>query len=177
MAVAPVVVSTHWVDACLDKGRLLPSEDFLLKDSERETLLGFRLSDTLARAKKNNRRLLAGETIYCTPNVYETYKIIIEANGGRCLMFRGSSRGGAGLGAGKTNGTTDAGNESDWSDNDDMLLVSGETPEEKNLWTAFDRMAASEHCVGRVLRTEWLLHVVMKQELQWEEANRFLLDN
>ena len=88
-------------------------------------------------------------------------------------MFRGSSRGGAG----KTNGTPDEGNESDRSDKDDMLLVSGETPEEKNLWTAFEKMAASEHCDGRVLRTEWLLHVVMKQELRWDEAEKFLLDN
>ncbi|KAI9775657.1 MAG: hypothetical protein M1839_000982 [Geoglossum umbratile] len=172
MAVAPVVVSTHWVDACLDKGRFLPPEDFLLKDTERETLLGFRLSDALKRAENNSRRLLAGEVVYCTPTVCETYKIIVEANGGCCLIFRGSSRGGAGPGTNKANGTDD---ESDWKDKDDMLLVSSETPEEKNLWTAFERVAASRHCQARILRTEWLLHVVMKQELKWEEAEKFQL--
>ncbi|KAH0565393.1 hypothetical protein GP486_001210 [Trichoglossum hirsutum] len=176
IAVAPIVISTHWVDACLDKGQYLPLEDFLLRDTDGEERLGLRLADTLKRAKKNNRRLLAGETIYCTSNIYDTYKTIIEANGGRCLIFRGSSRGGAGSNASKANGTTDTDDESDGREIDDMLLVSGETPEEMNLWVAFDKMALSEGRGAKVTRAEWLLDVVMKQELEWEEVEKFCFD-
>ncbi|KAH0536184.1 hypothetical protein FGG08_006923 [Glutinoglossum americanum] len=177
MAAAPVVISTHWVDACLDKGRLLRPEDFLLKDTEGESRLGLRLADALKKAKQNRRSLLADETIYCTLAVYDTYKIIIEANGGRCLIFRGSSRGGAGSNASKAAGTAVTDDESDGKGNDDMFLVSGETPEEKNLWTAFEKMAASKGRGARVVRTEWLLDVVMKQELNWKEAEKFYLSH
>jgi hypothetical protein len=177
MAVAPVVISTHWVDACLDKGRFLPTEDFLLNDTEGEARLGLRLADALKRAKKNNRHLLAYETIYCTPNVYDIYRAIIEANGGHCLIFRGSSRGGAGLNASKANGTAGTDDESDGRENDDMVLVSGETTMDKSLWTSFEKMAASKGRGARVIRTEWLLDVIMKQELNWEEAEKFYFDS
>ena len=177
MAVAPVVISTHWVDACLDKGQLLPPEDFILKDTEGEARLGLRLADALKRAKANNGCLLANETIYCTPNIYDIYKTIIEANGGRCLTFRGSSRGGLGSNASKANGTAGTGYESDGKEKDEMFLVSGETPEEKKFWTAFEKMSASKGRPASVMRAEWLLDIVMKQELEWEEAERFLVDH
>lgn len=91
LAYSPVVVTTDYVESCVREGELLNPEDYLLRDKTTEQRLGINLQESLARAKVNRRQLLKGATIYCTQSVHggvETYKAIVEANGGVCLPFK-----------------------------------------------------------------------------------------
>ncbi|KAM0789281.1 hypothetical protein ACM66B_000121 [Microbotryomycetes sp. NB124-2] len=78
LAVAPFIVTTAWVDACIAAGRLVDEAPYLLKDEAKEKALGDTLVNILARAR--SRRLFEGKTVYVTkgvePEVSKIQKIL-----------------------------------------------------------------------------------------------------
>ena len=173
LAYAPAVLSSEFVDYCLEKGEIGPEEKFLLKDLQTERRLGIRLKDALKNARANERRLLKGISIYCTPNVHggvETYKAIVEANGGRCMPFRARH--------GAVSSETTAVEKHEHSHRaeaqDDqarkyMYLLSNDGRDERKLWPKFRQMARENQLLPRIVKTEWLLDVAMSQELKWQD--------
>ncbi|CDO76219.1 hypothetical protein BN946_scf184894.g8 [Trametes cinnabarina] len=86
MAVAPYVLGESWAKASAGVRRLLPEDQFMIKDPETEKKYGFSLADALQRAKKNAGKLFAGKTFYVTPKVPVDTKLlknVVTANGGQ----------------------------------------------------------------------------------------------
>ncbi|KAI9801031.1 MAG: hypothetical protein M1825_003566 [Sarcosagium campestre] len=179
LALAPVIVSTHFVDHCLDKHELPRPERYLLKDTEAERRLGFKLKDAVRRAGTNKRHLLRGKSIYCTANVhggFDTYKAIVAANGGQCMLFR--ARPGAVRSRAVGMGDRD---DEEAAEGDDVVevpeviyLLSGDTDEERKLWPRFKGMAQENGMRAKVVKTDWLLDVTMAQELR--DASSYEID-
>lgn len=172
LAYAPVVVSSEFLDYCVEKGEVPPAEKYHLQDPETEGRLGIKLKDSLANAKRNERRLLSGISVYCTPNVHggvETYKAIVEANGGNCMPFR------ARHGALTSKNTAAANNGVEEKDHGSqyVYLLSGDTREDTKLWPKFRHMAQENGLVARIVKTEWILDVAMSQELRWQDDYEF----
>ncbi|KAI9790287.1 MAG: hypothetical protein M1816_005312 [Peltula sp. TS41687] len=194
LAYAPVVVSSDFLDHCIEKGEVPAAEKYHLKDPETEGRLGIKLKDSLANARRNERRLLKDITVYSTPNVHggaETYKAIVEANGGTCVPFR--ARHGAIITSSsnihnKTTTTTTANDDDDGGDGDGaggktdqakedahryVYLLSGDAKEDTKLWPKFRQMARENGLVPRIVKTEWILDVAMSQELRWQDDYQF----
>jgi len=66
LAYGPVTVSTDFIDKCLEKNKVVNVDDFLLEKQKDKQAAGMQLKDSLARARKNCRRLLDGVAVYCT---------------------------------------------------------------------------------------------------------------
>ncbi|KAI9738968.1 MAG: hypothetical protein M1818_005282 [Claussenomyces sp. TS43310] len=161
LATGPVVLSTDFIDTCLE-GHAAPStEDFLLKDPQNEKRLKLKLKEVVRRAKSNPRRLLGGIVVYCTTEIQngpETYKAIVEANGGTFVIYRGR----------RGNLVKLAEAEDDEEEEEEpVYLLSGTRPEEKRLWPKFTQMAQDSHMEPRIVLTEWLLDTAMAQKLMW----------
>ena len=192
LAYGPVVLSTDFVTDCLSHNQVPEVNEYLLQDETTEKRLGIKLRDSLSRARKNARTLLRDVVVYCTPTVHggvDTYQAIVEANGGRCLSFR-PRQGGPFL----TNGTTSKSvpstgpsnhdDDLDPKDDDDangkeiryVYLLSGETAEERKLWSKFRQMVKASGGGGgveaRIVRTEWILDVAMSQDMKWRNDYR-----
>lgn len=162
LAYAPVVLSTQFVEQCLAENKKLPPERFELKDPPGEQRLGVTLADATARAKINKGQLLRGYSIYCTENIhggYETYKSIVEANGGNCLLYRARAA---------TNAAT-----RDSEDMDEpaqyMYLMSGVTPDEAKLWPKFRKTARAAGKTPRIVKTDWMIDMGLSQRIQWHD--------
>ncbi|KAI9829841.1 MAG: hypothetical protein M1826_005418, partial [Phylliscum demangeonii] len=191
LAYAPVVLASDFIPHCVQLPRhcAAPPHDltpFLLRDHAAEDRLGVRLLDALARAHANQRRLLRGIAIYCTPSVhggFETYKAIVEANGGACLPFRGrlgavaiaaledpvdggdgEHGAGAGEGAGEGEGEGADDRRSRYAY---AYLLTGDSREEKKVWARFRHWARQNDLAPRVVRPDWVLDAAMSQLLQW----------
>jgi hypothetical protein len=152
----------------LKAGELLPTDDFILIDKEREKKLGLNLKKSLAKAKANNRKLLDGETVFCTSNVqggFDTFKAIVEANGGECRLFRGSARGGLDTQV----SSMEHGNSGDHSS---VVLVTNE--QDKNAWIPFVKMVEAKRHKASIYGTDWLLDLAMKQEIVYDESYSLL---
>jgi hypothetical protein len=161
LASGPTVLSTDFLDMCLQKGSLQDEEDFLLKDPESEKKFGVKLKDAISRAKANQRSLLRNVPIYCTqaiPNGTETYQAIVAANGGHCLLYTGRP---------VVREIKDPENDPDAGE--PIYLLTGQKPEERKLWASFEEMAKSGNMEPRVVDTEWLLDVVLLQKSQWNK--------
>jgi Regulator of Ty1 transposition protein 107 BRCT domain/twin BRCT domain len=164
LAYAPVVLSTDYIDACLERAECLVPEKFLLKDPDNEKKLGVSLTLSHSRAIENRKQLLRGRTIYCVENIhgdFEVFKSIIEANGGQCLQYRGrptnlipSTRAGS-----ETSGTED-------SVQNEVYLLSGAGPQHKKYWSKFRAMAEHSRKSPRIVTAEWLLETAMCQSIQ-----------
>jgi len=155
LAHGPVVISDRFIDDCLANGGHLDPEDYLLEDKEFEKKVGYKLSGALLRAKENKGRLLRGHSIYVTEAVrggFETYRSIIEVNGGKCLMYR--ARAATSLRAGVDEDTD--GSES--GQPEFVYLVSGQTHEEAKLWPKFKQMVEAAGKNPRIVRNDWLLN-------------------
>ncbi|KAI0630063.1 hypothetical protein C8Q77DRAFT_1063909 [Trametes polyzona] len=86
MAVAPYVISEKWAVASAATKKLLPEEKYMINDPETERKYGFKLAESLKRAKKNAGRLFTGKTFYVTPRVPVDSKLlknVVTANGGQ----------------------------------------------------------------------------------------------
>ena len=169
LAHAPVVLSTDFVDQCVAENKHLPPENFELKDVEGEKRLGFKLSESTARAKENKGHLLQSCTIYCTESVkggFETYKAIIEANGGQCLLYRAraSSKTSARAGVPHKNNKDE-----DSSSPEYLYLVSGVTYEESRLWVKFQQMAETKGMIPRIVKTDWIIDLALSQQIRWHD--------
>ena len=163
MAYAPTIISTEFIDRCLEEDELLESIDFLLQDEANEKRFSISLAQSQKRAKDNRNRLLQGRIIYCVENVhggFETYKSIVEANGGYCNMYRGrpvtmvpSRR---------------ADSETSTADDDaqaEVFLISGAGKDQERLWARFRQMAEGSRKVPKVVRPDWLLESAMAQQV------------
>ena len=169
LARAPVILSTSFVDQCLARNELLSPTNFLLADPESEKRLGFTLNDALIRARANKQRMLQGLTIYSTEGLhggFETYKSIIEANGGRCLLYRAR----AGLVASsRTSGPDGASDGEGHEDSEVVYLISGFSPDETRLWRKFRQMVQSSGKMPRIVKTDWILDIALSQRVQWND--------
>ncbi|KAK8046593.1 hypothetical protein PG996_014657 [Apiospora saccharicola] len=162
------VVSSSWIETCLDTGEVPPPTDYLLKDKENEQKMGLKLQTSVARAAANKGRLLRGLPIYCTASIKngtESYKVIAEANGAQFLVY--------GPRSGSTIKPTDP--DEDPEGPDPVYLLSTANPEEKKLWKKFEDMARQGNMEPRVVASDWLLDVVMKQELTFDD--KYLVTN
>jgi len=173
IARAPVLVSTDFVDDSLEKNEELDPGKYLLKDPEGEKRFKLKLPEVLKLAKANKGHLLRNQSIYCTENVqggFETYKSIIEANGGTCLLYRAR----AGSITSKKVGLMDTEDRDDDSDTDKpepeyVYLVTGTTPEEARLWSKFRDTVQEVGKVPRVVRTDWMLDLALRQQIKWDD--------
>lgn len=170
LAHAPIVLSTDFIDDCLHSNERLDPNSYLLKDAEGEGRIGHKLSDALVRAKQNKGRLLQGMQIYVTEAIhggFETYKAIVEVNGGKCFLYRAR--------AGSHTAPRANTDDSDADDNDDnerfrnVYLISGTTPAEAKLWPRFRQMVEAKGKAPLVVRNDWMLNIALSQEIHWKD--------
>ncbi|KAH8808419.1 BRCT domain-containing protein [Xylogone sp. PMI_703] len=160
LATSPIVLSSDFVDKCITEGKLPDPNSYLLNDKENEKKFDMKLKESLARAKVNKRQLLRGTPIYCTaevPNGPDTYKSIVEANGGLFYVYRARS--------GSTIKRINP--EEDENGGEPVYLITGLRPEERKLWPKFEEMAKGGNMEARIVQPEWLLEVALSQELKW----------
>ncbi|KAK5168227.1 regulator of Ty1 Transposition [Saxophila tyrrhenica] len=179
LACAPTVVNTSYLDHALNENGLIEDPE-LLQDDENEERFGFTLADALERAKINNRKLFHGWTIYVTrdvPGGFDTYKDIVELNGGSAVVYGG--RKGLEL-AKRAQDDSDAGPEVKHQGGKEefgcVYLVAGESAAEKHLSKLFRELAANQGLEARVVKHDWLLNTAMSQEVVWDEERYALKD-
>lgn len=163
MAYAPSIISTDFIDRCLEEEELLDPDDFVLQDKENEKRFHISLAQSQKRAKQNGNKLFQGRTIYCLGHIhggFETFRSIIEANGGRCHLFRGrpgtmvpSRRGDSETGVMDDDGQAE------------VFLISGPEKDQAWLWDKFLQMAEGSRMTPRVVRSDWLLGSAMAQQI------------
>lgn len=168
---APIVLSTDFVDECLAENKRLPPENYKLNDIEGEKRLGYKLSDSTKRAKENKGHLLKNYTIYCTEAIhggFDTYKSIIESNGGKCLPFRVRASSIASTRGGGLDGNEDG--EAPILP-EYLYLLSGVSHEEIRLWTKFRQIAHGERMIPRIVKTDWIIDLALSQRIVWNESH------
>jgi hypothetical protein len=126
------------------------------------------LRASLARAKENNRKLLKGWQVFCTERItggFDTYKAIVEANGGSCLLFKNKTN----MSTSKRMLNTEipAANQEDYANF--LYLVSDTSKEEVALWEPFNKMAEKANMEPMIVKKEWLLGVAMSQTITWKD--------
>ncbi|KAF3939451.1 hypothetical protein ABW19_dt0203440 [Dactylella cylindrospora] len=163
LARAPVIVTAKWVQECIKQKAIVDTKPYLLKDPDGEKKLKINLSDSLARAKQNEGMMLEGLYVYITPNVgggWETFKKIVEANGGMGYLFKAVKRGGVI-------------ENKDASTTKKLVLVSA--AKDEKLWNGFRKMAKEAGWDPLVYRTDWLLDVAMGQKMVW--SDKYFISN
>ena len=173
---APEIVNTGYLDYALKHKALQEASAYGLHDREMESKYGINLDGSVKRAKENNHKLLRGWTIYVTDKVaggFDTFKDIIEANGGVAIPYRGRT----GIQLPRRRLTMaedpDAGLESQNQggdvETDYVYLISGSSEEEIKLWAAFRKMAEKQGLKERIVKTDWVLNCAMAQRVEWNE--------
>lgn len=160
MAYAPTIVSTDFVDACLDNDELQDPEKFKLIDKDNEKQLGLSLTLSKERAKENQNKLFEGRSVYCMTNVnggFDTYNKIVQANGGICMQYQGRK--------GTRVKSYRAGSEGSADENTDVYLISPEQGDNSKLWQQFQSMVQSSRMTPRIVGTDWLIESAMRQEI------------
>lgn len=171
IASAPLVVDTKFLDAALKQKRLIEDPP-MLRDREGEERMGFKLEESLERAKVNERKLFKGWSIFVTKDVkggFETYKDIVSLNGGTALLYTG--RTGLVLPKRKIEESpgAESQNQGGEAEYDFVYLVSGESEAEMKLWGKFRDMAHKQGLEARVVGTEWLVCAGLSQQVGWKE--------
>ncbi|KAI1100607.1 BRCT-containing protein [Jackrogersella minutella] len=162
------IVSSSWIEQCLDKRELLDPQDYILKDTENEEKFGIKLAISVQRARANQGKLLWNIPIYCTSNIKngpDGYRFIAEANGAIFMMY------------GARSGTTikPTSPEDDEGGPDPVYLLSNTSEAEKKLWKKFEDMAKKGNMEPRIVAADWLLDVVMNQEVIFDD--KYLVKN
>jgi hypothetical protein len=163
MAYAPKIITTDFIDRCLEDEALLDPDDFLLQDKENEKRFHISLARSQKRAKENGNKLFQGRTIYCMEHIhggFETFKSIVEANGGRCHLFRG--RPGTIVPSRRGDGDTEMLND---EGQEEAFLISGPEKDQARLWAKFSQMAEESRMTPRIVRSDWLLESAMAQQI------------
>ncbi|MCJ1433955.1 hypothetical protein MMC27_003320 [Xylographa pallens] len=163
---APIVLSTDFLEACLEADKFLAPDAYPLHDPDGEARHNLTLSTVATRARTNDGHLLRGQAIYCTEHIYggfDTYKAIVEANGGKCMLYRAR----AGSIAGARVGSVD---EEESEEPDYLYLISGVKPEEQRLWPKFKQMVTAVGKLPRIVRTDWMLDLALSQQAQWDDT-------
>lgn len=162
LAYAPVIISTDFIDACLERDELLNPDHFELDDKANEKKLGVPLNLSRERAKENCHRLLQGRSIYCVENIhggFDIFKSIVEANGGRCMCWRARKGTMVPSRRADSDATTD-----DESQND-VYLLTGPEKENVRLWDRFRQMAEASRKQPRIVSPDWLLETALCQKI------------
>ena len=158
IASSPIVISTSWVEACLNEDRIVETDKYLLTDPEGEARLNMDLQQSLYRAAKLKGKLLHRYAIYCVPDVrggFETCSHIVKINGGVCINYKSAKRG-ANIPDGKPQGGK-------------LVLLSGEVPSDQKLWKPFVKLAKELGAEPLIYSTDWLLDSAMNQRLIWDD--------
>ena len=162
MAYAPLVISTDFIDACLKQDELLDPEKYILKDKANEKKFHLSLADSRIRAEKNANKLLQDRSIYCTElfssGGFDTFKSIVEANGGRCLLWK--ARKGTTVPSGRAESEVSTDEEAD----NEVYLLSDDSG--KALWSRFREMVEGSRKVPKIVKTDWILETAMSQQLR-----------
>ncbi|KAL7622305.1 regulator of Ty1 Transposition [Parahypoxylon ruwenzoriense] len=162
------VLSSSWIEQCLDTKEVPDPQDYVLKDVENENKFGFKLAASVRKARENKGRLLWNIPIYCTASIKNGplgYQAIAEANGAIFKVYNARS--------GTTIKPTKP--EEDEGGPEPVYLLSTTNSEEKKLWKKFEDMARKGNMEPRVVASDWLLDVVMKQEVSFDE--KYLVSN
>ncbi|KAI1145771.1 hypothetical protein F4825DRAFT_230366 [Nemania diffusa] len=163
-----IVLSSDWVEQCLDTKQVPDPDKYVLRDKENEKRFGLKLETSIRRAQENKGHLLSGIPIYCTSGIKngtESYHAIAEANGAMFMVY--------GPRSGSTIRPTNP--EDDEGGPEPVYLLSTSSPEEKKLWKRFEDMARRGNMEPRVVASDWLLDVVMKQEVSFDK--KYLVTN
>lgn len=169
LARGPTVISSTFIDRVLETGKVPDVDDFALKDRDTESRYDFRLDRSVARAKANRGRLLRGVPIYCTEKIRngpDSYRAIAEANGAIFKVYRARS--------GTTIKPTTAEEDGD-APPEPVYLLSGTSPDERQMWARFRDMAEKGNMEPRVVAADWLLDVAMAQLVRFDK--KFLVEN
>ena len=164
MAYAPVIISTDFIDKSLEDDAAADPDDFILKDKANEKRFKINLAESRKRAKQNANKLFAGWTIYCVDTItggFDTYRSIVEANGGKCNSYRG--RPGTMVPSRRADSDSTAMGEDEGSA--EVFLLSGTEEEHERIWQRFRQMAEGTRNIPKVVRTEWLLESAMGQRV------------
>jgi hypothetical protein len=178
IARAPVVVSMDFVFDSVSKKELRDPKNYPLKDPENEKKYGVKLEDVLRRARVNGGKLLDGQHVYTTDKVkggFEPFKSIVESNGGRCFLYRG--RAGAISSKRSSGDDTDEEEEADDEEPQFVYLMSGSTVEESRLWPKFRQAAEQAGKVARIVRTDWILDLAIRQQIGWSDDYDVTMDD
>jgi hypothetical protein len=163
MSYAPIIISTEYIDKCLENDELLHPESFLLQDKANERRFHISLAQSQKRAKENRNNLFQGRTIYCVEHIhggFDTYKSIVEANGGRCNMYRG--RQGTMVPSRRADSQTTTTEDEGQAE---VFLISGQDKDQERVWSRFRQMAEGSRKIPRIVRSEWLLESAMAQQI------------
>lgn len=170
LAAAPTLVSSSYLDYALKYNKLPPPDKHLLQDRTFEKHHKFQLSEALDRAQQNKHRLLKDWAIFCTQAVsggFDTYKDIVEANGGKCLLWDGRT---TKISASKRsiNAEAEESQNQEEDEGDVLYLISEPKKSEFKLWEKFRELAKKHDMIPRIVKTEWLLFVAMAQFVHWD---------
>lgn len=169
LARGPTVISSEFIQNALETGAVPSPDDFILQDGSNEKKFEIKLSRSVARAKSNRGKLLAGVPIYCTEKVRngaDSYRIISEANGAIFKLYRARS------------GTTIKPTTPEEDGNappEPVYLLSTHNYEERQLWARFKDMAEKGNMEPRVVAPDWLLDVAMAQQVRFDK--KFLVED
>ena len=168
------VINSDFITECLETGKVPDINDHLLVDKENEERFGVTIETAVSRARANKGRLLWGVPIYCTADIkngVECYKTIAEANGAIFKVYRARS----GTTIKPTSEEEDGGAEPE-----PVYLLSSPSAAEKALWPKFEDMARNGHMEPRIVVSDWLLDVAMKQEMGFDDkylVTRYFAEN
>ena len=169
LARGPEVISSDFITACLESGKVPEIDEYILDDKENEQRFGVTIVTAVSRARANRGRLLWGVPVYCTADIkngVESYKAIAEANGAIFKVYRARS----GTTIKPTKPEEDGG-----AAPEPVYLLTSPSPAEKILWPKFEEMAKNGNMEPRIVVSDWLLDVAMKQELSFD--TKYLVTN
>ncbi|KAH8731124.1 BRCT domain-containing protein [Phaeosphaeriaceae sp. PMI808] len=172
LACAPALVSTSYLDYAIKNNKLPPLEKHPLDVQEFEEEYGFNMEESVARAEQNKHHLLRGWTIFCTEKIaggFDTYKDIVEANGGKCAMWKGRTTSITGSKRPKTSTSEESQNQKE-DEGDVLYLISDADKKDFGNWVKFRELAKKHDMVPRIVKTEWILCVAMAQYVHWNKA-------
>lgn len=164
LARGPEVINSDFITACLESGKVQNPDDYILKDKENEKRFGVSLETAVSRARANRGRLLWGVPVYCTADIkngVDCYQAIAEANGAIFKVYR--ARSGTTIKPTKPEEDGDAPPEP-------VYLLTSQSAAERALWPKFEEMARNGNMEPRVVVSDWLLTVAMKQELTFDPS-------
>ena len=155
---APMILHVNFIVDCIRDEALLNVDDYVLDDGDGEGRWDIQLASVRHEARLNKGNLLRGQPIFVTEDIkggFDTYKSIVDANGGVCLLFKGR----AGL-----PGVVSKDNE--WVGKGRQLyLLCGEKPPQQKLREKFNELAAEAGKEPRVVEADWLLNVALSQRV------------
>lgn len=156
----------------------------MLSDEEGERRQGIKLTDSIARAEQNRRHLLDGWQIFVTEKVnggFETFKDIITANGGSCLLWKGRATGIPKRRKVRLDAEGDTSMRSEPLSDDELemnrtndkgdtlYLISSTEPDDVKLWPKFRDLARKADMKPRIVKPDWILFVAMAQMIDFDD--------